>query len=567
MSLSTRLLLLSAALPALAGAQGTPATGGYATHQRLAASLDSIARAKAQVVRVSTIATSPGGRAVHLVRVGAGANVDARPAVLLLANTHGPHIVGSEVALRTVRDLAAAYGTDQSVTALLDRVTLYVVPRANPDAAEQYFRTPRWERTRNDATTKTGRDVNDSQDGPADVNGDGVITMMRIADARGEWMPDSVDAFLMRRADARRGESGRFRVLVEGRDRNGDGIIAADQAAGIDVNRNFSNDFTHFRSGGNYPFEAPESKAIADLFQTLPGIVAVYVLGPQDNLMRPWEARTVPGIAGNPQGTSAGGPLTAMLPADGPWLNEVARRHRETLGLTRQPVSAAQDGDPLSWAYFHMGRQAFGSRVWWIPDAPADTARNRRAATPDPIAEERNAYRWLRANSPDQVVEWKVVQHPDFPGKTVEVGGIKPFATLLPPASQLEAIAAKHTTFVKNLAGMLPQLALREVRVEQVQDRLFRVTAQVANTGYLPTNAAIGTAVRWPRRVRVDLVTGNGQTLAAGRNMQLINALPGSGGSTELSWLVVAAPGSTVTLKAETPMAGSVSETITLRAR
>jgi hypothetical protein len=114
---------------------------------------------------------------------------------------------------------------------------------------------------------------------------------------------------------------------------------------------------------------------------------------------------------------------------------------------------------------------------------------------------------------------------------------------------------------------MLPQLALREVRVEAVGDRVFRVTAQVANTGYLPTNAAIGTRVRWSRRVRVDLVTGANQSIVSGRGMQLIDAITGSGGSTELSWLVVGAAGSTVTLKAETPMAGSVSETITLRAR
>jgi hypothetical protein len=558
--------VLLACAPLALAAQAR-STAPYATHQRLTASLDSVARAKPQVVQLRAIATSPGGRAVHLIRLGAGRDVDARPSILLLANAHGPHIVGSEVALRTVRELAAAYGSDQAVTALLDRATIYVVPRLNPDAAEQFFRTPLYERTRNDAAISTGGDVFQAQDGPADVNGDGVVTMMRIADPRGEWIPDEVDPFLLRRADPRRGETGRYRVMIEGRDRNGDGQIAADIATGIDINKNFSNDFTHFRSGGNYPFEADEAKAVADLFQTLQGIVAVYVLGPQDNLTRPWEARRVPGIGGSPQGTSAGGPLTAMLPEDGPWLNEVARRHRETLGLTRQPLSAAQDGDALSWAYFHMGRQAFGSRVWWIPDAPADTARARRAPTPDPLAEERNTYRWLRANAPDQIVEWTAVQHPDFPGKTVEVGGIKPFATLLPPAAELDGIARKHTAFVKDLVGMLPQLALREIRVEQVQQRVYRITAQVANTGYLPTNAAIGAAVRWPRRVRVDLVTGQGQSIASGRTMQLLSSIPGSGGSVELSWLVVGAPGSTVTLKAETPMAGSVSETITLRAR
>ncbi len=562
-----RTLVLLACAPLALAAQGARTTAPYATHQQLTRALDSIARAKSQVVQLREIAKSPGGRSVPLVRLGAGANVDARPAVLLLANAHGPHLVGSEVALRTIRDLAAAYGTDQAVTAMLDRSTVYVVPRLNPDAAEQFFRTPLYERTRNESTVATGGDTFRAQDGPSDVNGDGVVTMMRITDPRGEWIPDAVDPFLLRRADPRRGEVGRYRVMIEGRDRDADGQIAADIATGIDINKNFSNDFTHFRSGGNYPFEADEAKAVADLFQTLQGIVAVYVLGPQDNLMRPWEARRVPGIGGSPQGTSAGGPLSAMLPEDGPWLNEVARRHRETLGLTRQPVSAALDGDPLSWAYFHMGRQAFGSRVWWIPDAPADTARGRRAPSPDPLAEERNTYRWLRANAPDQIVEWTAVQHPDFPGKTVEVGGIKPFATLMPPAAELDAIAKKHGDFVKELVGMLPQLALREIRVEQVQQRVFRITAQVANTGYLPTNAAIGAAVRWPRRVRVDLITGEGQSIASGRNQQLINAIAGSGGATELSWLVVGAPGSTVTLKAETPMAGSVSETITLRSR
>ncbi len=562
-----RLVLLVAALPLALGAQATRSTAPYATHQRLSAALDSVARARPQLVQVTELTKSPGGRGVHLVRLGAGRELDARPAVLLLANAYGPHIAGSEVALRTIRDLAAAYGSDAAVTALLDRVTLYVVPRLNPDAAEAFFRAPLYERTRNDGKTDDDRDGAVDEDGPADVNGDGVITMMRIADPRGEWIPDPIDPQLMRRADPRKGEVGRFRLMVEGRDADGDGLFGEDGPGGTDVNKNFSNEFEFFRDGGEFPFEADEARAIAELFTTKPGIVAVYVLGPQDNLMRPWEGRRVPGIAGNPQGTSAGGPLTAMLPEDAPWLAEVSRRFRETIGVTRNPVSADGKGDPLSWAYYHMGRFAFGARAWWIPDAPADTARARRPETPDPIAEERNAYRWLRANAPDQIVEWTAVQHPDFPGRTVEVGGIKPFATLVPPASALDAVAARHIAFVKDLAGMLPQLALREIRVEAAGARVFRITAQVANTGYLTTTSAIGVRVRWPRRVRVDLETGAGQSIVSGRGMQLIDAITGSGGSVELSWLVVGDPGSTVTLKAATPMAGAASETITLRAR
>lgn len=564
---SPRLLFLLAAVPLALDAQGARSTTPYATHQRLSASLDSVARAKPQLVQVSELAKSPGGRGVHLVRLGAGRDLDARPAVLLVANAYGPHIVGSEIALRTVRDLAAQYDSDASVKALLDRVTVYVMPRLNPDAAEGFFRTPLYERTGNDGKTDNDRDGVFDEDGAVDLNGDGVITQMRVLDPRGEWIPDAIDPQLMRRADPRKGEVGQYRVLIEGRDLDGDGQFSEDGIGGTDINKNFSNDFTFFRDGGEFPFESAEARALPELFMTKPGIVAVFVIGPQENLMRPWEGRSVPGIAGNPQGTSAGGPLTAMLPPDAPWLAEVGRRFRTTLGVTRVPGNAAGDGDPLSWAYYHMGRFAFGSRGWWIPDAPADTARARRVEGPDPIAEERNAYRWLRANAPDQIVAWTAVQHPDFPGKTVEVGGIKPYATLVPPAGALDAVTSKHVTFVKEMAGMLPQLALREIKVESVGGRVYRITAQVANTGYLPTNAAIGTRVRWSRRVRVDLTTGADQSIVSGRGMQLIDAITGSGGSVELSWLVVGAAGSTVTLKAETPMAGSVSETITLRAR
>ena len=55
--------------------------------------------------------------------------------------------------------------------------------------------------------------------------------------------------------------------------------------------------------------------------------------------------------------------------------------------------------------------------------------------------------------------------------------------------------------------------------------------------------------------------------LAAGRAVQLMSPIQGSGRSTELSWLVVGAPGSTVTLEAASPTTGRAKQTITLRAR
>ncbi|MGV3707691.1 MAG: M14 family metallopeptidase [Gemmatimonas sp.] len=559
-------LMLTAPATTLAQTART-GTAPYHTQQQLASALDSIVRGKPTLFQLTELTKSAGGRAIPMIRVGAGTNVDARPAVLLIANAHGPHVVGTEIALRTLRDFSLKFGSDTAVTSLLNRNTVYVVPRLNPDAAEAFFQSPLYERTRNDLKYDDDKDGRVDEDGPADMNGDGVITLMRITDPTGTWIADSIDPALLRRADSRKGEAGKYRVIVEGRDTDKDGVVGEDPIGGIDINRNFANEFEFFKEGGDFPFASDEARAIAELFQAKQGIAAVYVIGPQDNLVRPWEGRVVPGIGGNPQGTSAGGPLTAILPGDSPWFAEMGRRFRTSTGFTRVPPAADAKGDVLSWVYYHMGRFAFGSRGWWVPDAPADTARSRRVDTPDAIGEERNAYRWLRANAPDQIVEWKAIQHPDFPGKVVEVGGIKPFALLNPPAAQLDAVTAKHSTFVQGLVAALPRLSLREIRVEAAGDRVFRVTAQIANNGYLPTNAAIGAQVRWSPRVRVDLVLGKDQSIVSGRNMQLLTNIDGSGGSTELSWLVVGAPGSTVTLKAETPMAGAVSETITLRAR
>ncbi len=545
-----------------------PAASAYRDHARLSRALDSLQRAHPRIVQVSTIGSSAGGRALHAVRLGAGGDAaDQRPALLVVANAYGPQLVGSEIAIAAAGRLAAGYGRDSATTRLLDGNTIYLIPRANPDAAEGFFRTPLMERTGNDTKTDDDRDGALDEDGPEDLNGDGLITMMRVADADGPWMADALDPFIMRRASAARGERGGWQFHTEGRDSDGDGQINEDGPGGTDINKNFTNDYKFFAEGtGLYPMSSTEARALADYMIEHPNIAAAYVLGPQDNLLKPWEFRRTTGIAGNPPGTSAGGPLQSILQPDEAWFAEISKRYRKTTGQTKAPASAPLEGDVLSWLYFDMGRLAFGSPGWVMPDAPADSA-SPRPEQPDPVADERAAIRWLRANIPGSVVEWTRIEHPDFPGKVVEVGGLRPYSRQNPPASMLDDVLTKQTAFIGELAGSLPRVALREIKVEAVGDRTFRITAQVVNEGYFPTQAAIGARVRWPRAVRVDLKTSKDQHLAGGRAVQLMSPIQGSGRSTELSWLVVGAPGSTVTLEAASPTSGRATETITLRAR
>jgi hypothetical protein len=561
--------LAGAAAHAQPTAAASASTAGYHNSARLNAAFDSIARAKPTLVRVSVLATSPGNRAVQLVRVGSGANVDDRPALLVVGNANGQHVLGSEIALRTVRSLASRYGSDTAITRLLDRATLYVVPRANPDAAESFFGSLRHERMGNDMREDDDRDAVVDEDPPNDLNGDGMITMMRITDPAGEWIADPVNPELMRRADATKGEVGRFRVLVEGIDDDKDEQFNEDGPGGVDVGKNFPHKYEWFRAGsGVGPLATPEARALAQLFADRPNIAAVYVIGLHDNVIKPWEGRTVPGIANAAQGTSAGGPFTSSLPADNPWFAETSRRFRTTTGLGDGAPTNDDKGGLVSFAYYGMGRLAFASRGWWVPKIPADTAAARRGPalpTPDPLADERNALRWAQANN--RFVNWTEVRSDAFAGKKVEVGGFAPYAQLNPAGAELDSVAAKQTRFIGQLAGMLPAISLREVTVEPLGARVFRISAQVANDGYLPTLAAMGTRARWPRRVRVDLTTTTGQQIVSGRAVQQLDAIRGSGASSTVSWTVIGDPGSTVTLKAESPVAGSATQTITLRAR
>jgi len=563
---------------------GVPAqTGGsapYRDHAALVSAIDGLRRAHPRLIEVSTIATSPGGRAIPAIRLGAGPTVDSRPALLIVANAHGPHLVGSAIALGALEHLAAAYGRDTAITALLDRTTLYVVPRLNPDAAEALFGTTRWERRTNDAPDDADHDGATDEDGPLDLNGDGFITVMRIADPAGEWRPDSLEPRLMRRADAAKGETGGWSVRAESRDQDGDGVALEDGPGGTDINLNFPHDYPWFRAGaGLHPVSAPEARGLAEFVVAHPNIAAAYVLGPQDNLMSPWKHRAG-SSGGAPEGTSQGGPYTGILSADEAWFGEVSTRFKRITGLTGTPPAEALGGDVLTWLYYHMGRFAFGSRGWWIPDTPADTtARGGAAArpaggaagaggggtpSPDPMIQERKTVAWLDANDPTAVLPKTPVQHPDFPGQLVEVGGMRPGATLNPPAPFADSAITRQTRFITELAGLLPQVAWRDAKAESLGRNAWRITAQVANTGFLPTRAAIGEKARWPRQIRVSL-TGNGLEVAGDRAIQLVGTIAGSGRSEELSWVVTGAAGTTVTLRAESPVAGTAVTTLTLR--
>ncbi|MEO8199588.1 MAG: M14 family zinc carboxypeptidase, partial [Gemmatimonadota bacterium] len=220
--LRTMMLLSVPGLLASTLSGQSPGFSRYHSTRQLAGALDSLHRQFPRLVEVTSIAQSPGGRPLSVVRLSAGDAPDTRPALLVIANASGPHVIGSEIALAVLQSMAKGYGSDPAITSLLDRSTIYVIPRANPDAAEAFFENPAVERTRNGLPFDDDRDGSVDEDGPEDLNRDGLITLMRVTDSAGEWTTDSLEPWLMRKARPARGENGQYRVYEEGIDNDHD---------------------------------------------------------------------------------------------------------------------------------------------------------------------------------------------------------------------------------------------------------------------------------------------------------------------------------------------------------
>lgn len=110
--------------------------GAYPTHEQLGRELQSIAAAFPNTVRVFSIGKTNQGRELWVAKVSRNVGVDDdRPEFKYVANMHGDEIVGRELMMRLIRDLAASDGRDPWITKLLDEVQIYIMPSMNPDGA------------------------------------------------------------------------------------------------------------------------------------------------------------------------------------------------------------------------------------------------------------------------------------------------------------------------------------------------------------------------------------------------------------------------------------------------
>ena len=140
----------------------TRAQTDYSNSSQQSARINALATAHPQLVKVQSIAKTPGGKDVWQITIGAG-NTSNKPAIAIVGGVEGNHLLGVELAIGFAENLLQGSNSD-SIKALLNKTTFYIFPNMSPDATEQYFAAVKYERQGNASSTDDDRDGKNNED-------------------------------------------------------------------------------------------------------------------------------------------------------------------------------------------------------------------------------------------------------------------------------------------------------------------------------------------------------------------------------------------------------------------
>jgi hypothetical protein len=323
-----------------------------------------------QLTKLINIGKSSGKRDLLVFRIAAqgkgGPDPDSRSAVFVSANVEGLHLVGTEAALMLIEKLLTKYGKDKAVTSLLEKRT---------------------------------------------------VTQMRVKDPEGTWIQDPTQPRLMRRADAKKGEKGIYKIYAEGLDNDGDGEYNEDPPGGVEINRNFPHDFEYYvNAAGLWPVSQKESVALVNFFVSHPNIAMVLNFSTENtflNLQQTGRAQAagdkfkVParfasflGMDPNKEytmqeiieilkgsGIFGGGEIDESMVAmmlglgaamnidrqDMPFIQAVQKDYKDALkkaelNYPENRAKGVRKGSFAAYCYYQNGVQVFSSDLWAIPE-------------------------------------------------------------------------------------------------------------------------------------------------------------------------------------------------------
>jgi hypothetical protein len=548
----------------------------YHNHAAVTKLLQDFASRYKDIAKLSSIGKSFQGKDLWMLEITnyATGAPETKAGQYIDGNTHAGEVSGGEICLYIINHLLTSYGKDPLITRLVDTKVFYILPKVNPDGSDQYLAKPGAAADPNLKQVDDDGDHRLDEDGPEDLNGDGIISTMRIRDESGPLKTSPKDPRLMvpRRID----EKGEWRIVgPEGLDNDNDGRINEDPPGSTRTvtNRNYpaywAPDWIQGgnRPGGDYPLAEPEAKAQVDFLIAHPNVASVQAYHTHSGvILRPYCNMSDESIP----------------PQDMRNFTEVGALGTE---LTGYPVLSVYNdfttdktnprrGVFIDWAYDYYGVFALTTEIW---KAPGETGKSAFDTFDENLAMQWND----RELGGKGFVNWTAFPHPKY--GAVEIGGWNSnYFSQNPPPTFAEAEWKKNALFEIKRAELLPSLRIADVKTVSLGDRLFRVTAVVRNDGFLPTNVtqkAIQHHIALPVDVRLELDKAE---ILAGKEHSDIGHIEGNGpppanqfgtpggeaprNQRTVEWLVrVQAEGATATITAATPRAGTATKKVPLR--
>lgn len=358
------------------GATAPDATHPGSSHADLTRRTAALANKYASRVKTAVIGKSFRGRDIPVIEIRGDAAQEgpSRGALLVVAGLSATRVTATEVALALAERWADPAPTSMPTTAatatqpasqpahILDVCDVYILPRLNVDGAERFLSQPRDANDRSDEPVDDDRDRVTDDNGPADLNGDGFITQMRVRDPEATHLVDDKDARLVRPADRAVAERPIYKMYTEGLDSDGDGEYAEDGPGGVDLDRNFPHAYQPHASGtGRYALSAPEARALAEYVIAHPEILGVVVLDRGDTL--------------------AGGGSGEVVTEDEPIWKRLAERYKDVAAINDVPRGISE-GSFAAWAYRQRGLPTIASALWQLPkDEPTSQPTSGPATT------------------------------------------------------------------------------------------------------------------------------------------------------------------------------------------
>jgi len=558
----------------------------YWGYEALTAQLRAWAEQYPHYTRLRSLGQTPEGREIWLLIVGADPDA-LRPAVWVDANMHGAEVSGTSVALAIAEAALALHtgDTEPPVPAplhpTLARIHFHICPRISPDGAERVLETGQF--VRSVPRTELG-DPQTPYWQRHDVDGDGAVRYLRVADPGGGFVESSEapGVMLPRRPED---PGPYYRLYPEGTIANWDGdhIPAPDWLTGTtDLNRNFCWDWSpepEQGGAGAYPGSEPESAAVLRWSNAHPELYAWLNL------------HTFGGVFIRPLGSA---PDNRMSQHDLRIYRQLERWGEELVGyptvngyeeFTYEPEKPLH-GDVTDYAYHQRGCLATVCELWdvfaqvGLPQPRPFVERYTAADRDDIIA----LAQWDRDSNAGRIFRrWQALDHPQL-GR-VEVGGPDPLVGIWnPPYEHLPTLCDRMMRYWLRVAALLPRIEIASTTVEPAGDGLQRISVVVTNRGYLPTwgleaarhrpfNAGLWAELDAPdgelieptaRERSIGHLGGWGRGLGHGADMPWLMRSDASGDRARLTWLVRGR--GTARIKVGSPRVGWYESTVTLDA-